>query len=206
MFRKNAIGLAIMLIAGAVYAQNSLQGEVELKAATRTERDAGVWLDGQYVGFVREMRGNDRLVLVPGPHEFLFKLIGYQDLAKTIVVEPGRSADYRVSMVLKPDVTFPAKENTAQVRIDIEPEDAAIFVNDAFVGHVDRFNGRRGMRMAPGTYRFTVALPGYESFQTELTVRANQTYELKTDLSRGRLSDQAAQLIATRPGAPPKGN
>lgn len=206
MFRKNALGLAIVLAAGVVHAQSPLLGKVELRAQSRTDRNAGVWLDGQYVGFVRDLRGGDRLVLVPGRHELLFKLVGYKDLPMPIMVEPRQNAEYVVSMEPKPGLTYPAKEDTARVRIDVEPDDAAIFVNEAFVGHVDRFDGRRGMRIEPGTYRFVVALPGYETFQTELTVRANQTYEVKTELSRGRLSEQAAELLATRPGEVPAGD
>lgn len=198
MFRKNALGLTIILVAGAANADSPLLGEIELDAASRIERDAGVWLDSQYVGFVKDLRGSNRLVLVPGQHELLFKLIGYEDLPMTIAVEPGQAAKYDVSMEPRPGLTYPAKESTARVRIEIEPDDAAIFVNDAFVGHVDRFDGRRGMRIEPGTHRFVVALPGYESFETELTVRANQTYEIKTELSKGRLADQAAQLIANK--------
>lgn len=185
---------------GAAQAQNPLLGEVELEAASKIERDAGVWLDGQYIGFVDDLRGRDRLVLVPGRHELLFKLVGYQDVRSSITVEPGQDTEYRVAMEPKPGVTYPSKETTARLRIEVEPEDAAIFVNQTFVGHVDRFDGRRGMRLAPGTYRFTVALPGYESFQTELTLRAEQTYEIKTELPRGKLSNQAAELIAVNPG------
>lgn len=203
MFRKNVFGLMMIVAAGVVHAQGALLGEVELKAASKVDRNAGVWLDGQYVGFVRDLRGRDRLVLVPGDHELLFKLVGYEDQKLSITVEPGQDAEYHVSMGPKPDLTYPSRDSTARVRIDVEPDDAAVFVNDAFIGHVGRFDGRRGMRMEPGTYRFVIALPGYETFQAEMTVRANQTYEVKTELSKGRLSDQAAQLIATDPGVAP---
>ena len=71
-----------------------------------------------------------------------------------------------------------------------------MFIDEAFVGHVDRYDDRGGMRILPGTYRFTIALPGYETFHTELTMRAQQTYEIKTELAPGNLSDQAEQLTA----------
>jgi hypothetical protein len=45
-------------------------------------------------------------------------------------------------------------------------------------------------------------LPGYEAFNTELTVSAGQSYEIKTDLSHGSLDEQAAALIAGTPTAP----
>jgi PEGA domain len=181
-------------VATATVAINPVQGELEILPATRVENLAGVWLDGQYIGYVKNLRGRGKLVLVPGEHELLFKLVGYQDLSRTVVIEPGEDARYRVAMLEEPDVTYPDKAETAKVRMEIEPSDAAIFVNDNFVGHVDRFDGYSGMRLKAGTYRFTIALPGYESFETELTLRAGQTYEIKTDLSPGSLDDQAEAL------------
>ena len=51
------------------------------------------------------------------------------------------------------------------------------------------------MRLKAGTYRFTIALPGYESFETELALRAGQTYEIKTELARGDFADQPEALV-----------
>jgi hypothetical protein len=183
-------------IASAAWAAGSLQGVVGLEAAGRLERDAGVWLDGQYVGFVKDLEGRDSLALVPGTHDLLFKLIGYEDVLATIVVEPGTQKKYRVTMRERANVTYPDKDSTAQLRLAVKPGEAAIFVNDSYVGHVDRFGGRAGMRLSPGKYRFTIALPGYQPFNTELTVRAGQTYEIKTELPKGQLDDQADELIA----------
>jgi hypothetical protein len=193
--------LAAMWAAQSAVAANPIQGEVEIEAASRLERNAGVWLDGQYVGFVKDLEGKGKLVLVPGEHTLLFKLIGYDDVTSTIVVEPGTRKEYRVAMAQAADVSYPEKENTAQLRISVKPEEAAIFVNDSYVGHIDRFDGRRGMRLSPGTYRFTIALPGYQSFETELTLRAGQVYEIKTELPKGRLGEQAGELTV-RASAP----
>ena len=195
------IAIAAWLVAGGAFAANPLQGEVELKAAGKIERNAGLWLDGQYVGFVKDLEGNGKLVLVPGEHKLLFKLIGYEDVTSTIVVEPGSRKQYRVAMLPNPDATYPDESNTAQLRISVKPEEAAIFVNDSYVGHIDRFDGRRGMRLSPGTYRLTIALPGYEAFNNEITVRAGQSYEIKAELPKGTLDEQAAELIARTPAS-----
>ena len=196
--KSTAVDLAIAtwFVAGGAMAANPLQGEVELKAAGKIERNAGLWLDGQYVGFVKDLEGNGKLVLLPGEHQLVFKLIGYNDVTSTIVVEPGSSKQYRVAMLPNPNATYPDENNTAQLRISVKPEEAAIFVNDSYVGHIDRFDGRRGMRLSAGTYRLTIALPGYEAFNTEITVRAGQSYEIKAELPKGPLDEQAAELIA----------
>lgn len=191
-----AVAIASWLMATGAFAANPLQGEVELTPASKVERNAGLWLDGQYVGFVKDLEGSGKLVLLPGRHQLVLKLIGYNDLTSTIDVEPGSRSRYRVAMLANPNATYPAESDTAQVRISVKPEKAAIFVNDAYVGHIDQFDGRSGMRLSAGTYRLTIALPGYESFKTELTVRAGQSYEIKTDLIKGSLDDQTAALLA----------
>jgi hypothetical protein len=198
-----AWGIISTCVASAAWGAGSLQGEIELQAASRLERDAGVWLDGQYIGFVTDIEGSGRLALVPGTHALLFKLIGYEDVQATIVVEPGTRKKYRVTMREKANVTYPDRDSTAQVRLSVKPGEAAIFINDSYVGHVDRFGGRGGMRLSPGTYRVTIALPGYQPFNTELTIRAGQTYEIKTELPKGQLGEQAEELIARTAGEPP---
>ena len=84
-----SIGLILLFGATSALAINSMQGEVQIEAASRVERNAGVWLDDQYIGYVRNLRRSGKLVLVPGEHRLVFKLIGYEDLESTIVVEPG---------------------------------------------------------------------------------------------------------------------
>jgi hypothetical protein len=192
-------GLGLVGVAMGAWAANPILGEVEIEAGSKIERKAGVWLDGQYVGFVKDLQRRGKLVLVPGEHQLLFKLIGYQDVATKIVVDPGERKEYRIAMLPKAGVTYPEKEGTARLRISVEPEKAAVFVNGAYVGHVDHFNGPRGMRLGPGTYRFTIALPGYQAFETELTLRAGQEYEISTDLPTGGFDDQAAALTAGLP-------
>lgn len=196
------VGMVSWCVAATAFAATPSQGEVEVHAATRLEDNAGLWLDGQYVGSVKDLGGKGRLVLLPGEHALLFKLIGYEDVASTIVVEPGTRQEYHLAMSPVVGVTYPEETNTARLRIEVEPEDAAIFVNDSFIGRSDRFGGRQGMRLAPGDYRVTIALPGYQAFNAELTLRAGQTYDIKTDLARGRVEDQAPELTGEIPASP----
>lgn len=190
------LGIVLGLTSMAGFAANPIMGELSLEAATKAERDAGVWVDGQYVGYVRNLDGKDKLVLVPGEHRLTFKLVGYEPLERTIVVDPGEQSSYRVALQQGANVRYPDKDATARVRFHVEPKDAAIFVDEKYVGHVDRFDGRKGMRLSPGTYRFTIALPGYHPFNTELSVRAEQDYEVKTELPAAGYEDQAGELVS----------
>ncbi len=190
------ISLVLSLFGSAAgNAANPLLGEVEIRAASRLEKDAGVWLDGQFLGHMRDIKGKSRLVLVPGEHEVLIRLIGYSDIRKTIVVEPGRVHEFVARLEPDPDAVYPDPEDMARLKISVEPEEAAVFVNDVYAGHVDQFNGRRGMQMGPGVYGIRIALPGYQAFETELTVLANQEYEIKTELPKGSIVDQPEGLV-----------
>ncbi len=188
------LGLVLASSIATSFAVNPVLGEIEIIPASNVESDAGVWIDGQYVGYAKTLRGSGRLVLLPGEHEVRFQLIGYENVVSTIVVEPGARKQYRLTMLEKPDLTYPDRSETAQLRIFVQPEDAAIFVDDVFVGHVDRFNNRRGVRLKEGTYRLTIALPGYHPFETEMSLVAGQTYEIKTDLKKGDLDVQGGPL------------
>jgi hypothetical protein len=192
---------AILLgVASASLAANAVLGDIELRATNKVERNAGVWIDGQYMGYLRELKGRNRLILLPGEHDLLVKLIGYQDMHDTLIVEPGQTREYTVTLAADPSAAYPEEVQTAKLRISVEPESAAVFVNDVYAGHVDRFNGRKGARLRAGTYRFKIAMPGYQAFETELTLRANQDYEIKTELLPGSIAGQTEGLRVRRSG------
>lgn len=202
--RKNSgasallLALALSVAAVATHAANPILGEIEVKATSRIEKNAGVWVDGQYMGHVKQLRGKSRLFLIPGTHDLVFKLVGYEDVEQSITVEPGRHTEYRLTMQQKSDLNYPTDEQTAKLIISVAPEDAAVFVNDQYAGHVDRFDSGKGMRLRAGTYRFRITMPGYQPFETELTLRASQNYEIRTDLSKGSIVDQGDDLIVRR--------
>src|SRR5258707_11007655 len=79
--------------------------------------------------------------------------------------------------------TGPLPDVTATVKIAVNPSRAAVFLDGLFVGHVGEFKGLgRGMLVAPGTHQIRIALPGYQTFETEINLLANQNVEIKTDL------------------------
>jgi hypothetical protein len=49
--------------------QSKVMGEVRFEGATKVEKDSGVWVDGDYVGFLKELHGDKKLMLLPGEHE-----------------------------------------------------------------------------------------------------------------------------------------
>jgi hypothetical protein len=47
----------LVILIGTVLAENRVQSELRFAAHSKDEKTAGVWIDGQYVGFVKELAG-----------------------------------------------------------------------------------------------------------------------------------------------------
>lgn len=197
-YRLIAVAALALGAIAAAFAANPMLAEVEIDAAGRAERNAGVWVDGQYVGHVHQLRGKSRLALLPGRHELLFKLVGYEDVKRDVTLEPGERYTFRLSMQERAALEFPTKEQTASLVLDVDPKDAAVFVNDRYAGHVDRFDGGSGMRLRAGTYRLKITLPGYRPFETQITLAPSQRYEIRTTLAKGTIAEQDEELLVGR--------
>jgi hypothetical protein len=166
-----------------LHAKNDVLGEVELIGATKVEKTSGVWVDGQYLGYLNELKGSKKILLLPGRHEIVVRQAGYQDFAQQVVTEPGTKQVIQVTMQKDPRVQLPTV--TAAVKLSVSPNRAAVFVDGAFVGHVDEFDGPgQAMLIAPGKHKITISLPGYQNFETEVTLVPDQQFQLKTDLQK----------------------
>lgn len=181
--------------------------EVTLKPSSKVEKAAGVWVDGQYLGYLRELKGSKKILLLPGRHQLTARLTGYVDFDAEFEVAAGQTHEVRVAMRENLTAKYPDPDDMARVKLNIEPSRAAVFVNDRYVGHVDQFRGfRKSLGLAPGTYRIHVTLPGYQPFDAELTLLKEQDYAIETTLQEGEagaqplLSDRVAASGA-EPGA-----
>jgi PEGA domain len=185
----------LVLISGTkmLRAQNKVVGELEFEGKTKLERDSGVWIDGNYVGYLKELKGSKKVTLLPGQHEVVVRQSGYQDYIEKIVVEPGQKRLVSVTMHLAPRASVP--EITSTIKLKIKPKRAAVFLDEKFVGHAADFGGAfRSMKISPGKHRIRVELPGYRTFDTEINLLANQESEVKTDLVPGSI-EQNSTLI-----------
>ena len=67
---------------------NDILGEVKFVGWSKTEKLAGVWVDGQYVGYLGELKGSKKLLLMPGEHEVVFRQSGYTDVPYRFSIKP----------------------------------------------------------------------------------------------------------------------
>ena len=190
VMRKAGVFLAVLcVIALPLAAQNNeILGEVRFRPQNGAAKTAGVWVDGKYVGYLSELKGSKKLLLLPGEHEISVREAGYQSVEQKISVQPNAVQTLRVSMAKDPRAQFPTV--SAEVRLSIDPDRAAVFVDDQFAGHAHEFGGGgRAMLLSPGKHHIKITLPGYQSFDTEIDVRAKQKYDIKTQLPKGNESD-----------------
>jgi len=176
-----------------LFAQRAIQGELEFSGAGKIEKSSGVWVDGQYVGYLNELKGSKQVTLLPGEHEIVVRQAGYQDFTRKLVVEPGWTYPISVKMQKAPDNVWPT--TTAELKVDVKPSRAAVFVDNRFLGHAGELGGAfHSMLLAPGTHQIKVELPGYKTFQTDVNLVVGQKSTVSTELAKGSIAE-ASPLI-----------
>jgi hypothetical protein len=160
---------------------NEVLGEIELVGAGRVEKTSGVWVDGQYLGYLKELKGSKKILLLPGDHDIVVRQDGYQDFTDKITVRPGEKQTVSVRMVQ--DSRFRMPSVFAEIKLSVTPDRAAVFVDGLFVGHAGEFGGiAKSLLIAPGHRKISISLPGYRTFNTEVDLVAKQKFQIKTDL------------------------
>jgi len=204
MFVAVLAALILPLSAARSYADNRVMGEVQFEGASKVEQDSGVWIDGQYLGYLKELKGDKKVMLLPGEHEISVRQAGFENFVRKLVVEPGQKLTLRVAMEKSAGWLTPS--STATLKLTVQPNRAAVFLDDSYVGHVGEFGGKfHSMQIAAGKHRIKIELPGYRTFETELNLLAGQKSEVKTDLVKGSIRQndamvkQAAQQTAATP-------
>lgn len=204
MTRMKMLGAGLVLTAlflalacGAARAQeNKLMGQVDVVGKTKIDKSSGVWVDGQYLGYVSELVGDKKILLLPGSHEVVVRQVGYIPLTQTITVEPGQTQAINVSMVKDPKAIFPTGP-TAEVKLDVMPDRAAVFVDGGYAGTTHEFGGvGKAMVIAPGKHHVKIALAGYQEFNTDVTLKAGQKITIKTELVAGSINDAGPAIKA----------
>jgi PEGA domain len=184
---------ALLVFSVASYAQNQVLGEVQFVGKTKVEKTSGVWIDGQYVGYVQELKDEKKVLLLPGEHEISVRQSGYMDFTQKVVVEPGKKLVLQLTMQRDPRAQFPTV--TSQLKLHVMPENAAVFVDEGFVGTVREFSGvGRGMLVSPGRHRVRIALPGYQAFDTEVNLLPRQKITIKTTLVPGSITQAGPSI------------
>jgi hypothetical protein len=192
-FAPIVVALILLLSAADSHADNRVMGEVQFEGTSKVERDSGVWIDGQYVGYLKELKGDKKVLLLPGEHEISVRQAGLEDFVRKIVVEPGQKQLVRVAM--QKSVGWQIPSAIATLKLTVQPNRAAVFLDDRYIGHVGEFGGKfHSVQIAAGKHRIKIELPGYRTFETEVNLLAGQKSEVKTDLVKGSIEQNDAMI------------
>ena len=173
--------IAGFLFPPAIYARNEVLADVQFEGKSHVEKTSGVWINGQYVGYLKELKGDKKVLLLPGEHVISVRQNAYQDFTKRLVLQPGEVR--LIPVIMEKAVTGKLPAQWATVKIAVNPSRAAVFIDGCFVGHVGEFEGvGRGLLIAPGRHQITIALPGYKSCESDINPTANQKVDLKPKL------------------------
>ena len=191
--QKLAAVLAALLSCAALTApraradDNKIMGEVNFVPSTKVEKSAGVWIDGQYVGHVSELKGDKKILLLPGQHDLNVRQSGYSDFDQKVTVEPGKTLEVMVQLARDPRVQY--SKVTSEIKLHVEPDRAAVFLDGSFVGYVHEFGGvGRSMLVSPGKHEIKIALPGYRDFTSEVNLLPKQKFTIETKLLTGSIN------------------
>jgi hypothetical protein len=190
------IAMFFVSVASLLQAQNSVLAELRFVPRNSADKTAGVWVDGQYVGYVKELKGNKKVLLLPGKHNIVVRQLWYKDYIEEALLEPG--AVHTVTISLMKDGRTSSVPATGELKISATPARAAVFVDDQFAGHVDEFDGPgQAMLLTPGQHRVRIALPGYLPFDTVVDLRPNQKLKIQTTLVKGSITE-AGSLVSKK--------
>jgi hypothetical protein len=198
MLGRTTLFLSVILLASSclLQAENRVLAEVRFTTHNRAEKTAGVWIDGQYVGYAQELAGDKKMLLLPGKHEIIVRQPWYRDYVEEAVLEPGEL--YVVNLSLVKDARGPSRDATGELKISATPTRAAVFVDEQFAGHVNEFDGiGKAMLLTPGQHNVRLALPGYLPFETMVDLRPHQKLKIETTLVKGSITE-AGGLVSQK--------
>lgn len=174
--------ILILSVLLTLHADNKVLGEVEFHAENKAAESSGVWIDGQYVGYVNELKGNKKVLLLPGEHQISIRQSGYLDFNEKIAVAPGKKIVMPVTM--QKDSRAKSSAVKSQIKLKVKPERAAVFLDGAFAGTVGEFNGwGQAMLVNPGRHHVKIDLTGYVPFDTDVNLLPYQKITIETNLA-----------------------
>src|SRR5438093_1188207 len=84
-------------------------------------------------------------------------------------------------MLRTPNTALP--KITSQIKLYINPNKTTIFMDDTFVENINKFNNiEHDILVNAGKHRIKIALPKYQTFETEMSLLTRQKITIKTDL------------------------
>jgi PEGA domain len=82
-----------------------------------------------------------------------------------------------------------------EVRLEVKPKEAQVFLDGDYVGSVDDFNSwYQRMNVEPGKHRIVMRAQGYQPYTMDLRVLPGQTYKIKEQMHPGNDAIQENEM------------
>lgn len=181
--------LVLVLGTAPAYAQD---GTLKIKVKPKS---GYTLVDGRPMG-----QGNHKLSLSPGEHEVGVYRYGRKPHVETVTITAGQTTNLSVTLEHIPGtVSGP----WARIRLLVKPNHTAVFLNgrtpDFLIGCTGSTDGHlfvgQELLVPPGTHSIALALDGYNTYTTEVTVQVNQQAEIRHTMQRGS-GEQALSAAA----------
>jgi len=175
LLRFSAANLFLLLLAfSPLCAQPAGSGFLKVKAHPGR---AGVFVDGKYLGPAANFGMARKYAVAAGDHEVVLREPRYEEYKTTVKIEAGKTASVSQSLQARPL----AKPPFGRMKVEGFEKYAAVYVNEAFMGHEDEFNGpNQGLLLNPGDYNVKVtSQAGSTLLEQKVTIQQDKVSTLK---------------------------
>ena len=160
-------------------------GELQIITSHETEKDSGVWVDAEYIGYLRDFWGNKKILLAPGKHEISIRKFGYKNFTQEVQIESAKIQFLPIMMEIDVTTQYPT-QNTATLKINASPPEAAVLVDGAYVGYASQISGIfKSLTVTAGKRKIRLEMQGYRPYESEIDVIAGTASEVRAALTKG---------------------
>jgi hypothetical protein len=98
---------------------------------------------------------------------------------------------------------FPQYDVSADIRVDVKPKEAAVYVDGYYAGVVDDFDGFfQRLTVSPGQHDLAIYLEGFRTAHEHLNLARRAEYKLRYQMER-LTAGETSEKPALEPALPP---
>lgn len=142
--------------------------------------DAGVFVDGKYLGPASRFTVSEKYSVAPGEHEVSIRDPRYEDFTTKVTVVAKKKTKVKYTLTPAKPATGPfgllrlGGDGPESFMSVAGGDTGAVFLNDRFYGYVDELNNKgSGLLLPPGTYKLKITNSAYDTEQN-VTIEANK--------------------------------
>ena len=165
---RAALGIALLAASSLAFGQQT----GTLKVKTTTGR-AGVFVDDKYVGPAANFGMSRSYAVAAGDHTVTLREPRYEVATTHVTIVAGKTVTVRQELKALPVPKGPF----GRLRIQGPEKYAAVYVNGAYMGHMDEFdNFAQGLLLPAGHYTVKiVSVGGVAGAEQGVDLKANET-------------------------------